>query len=64
MKKVILLSLILLFMGACNERLCVSKGLKFTLLAKFAPRDKSTLTHESTVLDIRCLKLLEGRQKR
>ena len=88
MKKVILLSFVLFFMGACKERLCVSKEriciskkrlciskeLKSSLLAKFAPRDKSTneyisidkynFTSTSRPDDIRCEKIRdEAREK-
>ena len=68
MKKVILISYVLLFMGACEEKLCVSKELRSKLITKFKPIDKPTndskRIHKSTAIDIRCDKLWdEAREK-
>ena len=58
MKKVILLSYVLLFMGACEEKLCVSKELRSKLIAKFKPLDRPKSTYGSKIIDIRCDKLI------
>ena len=68
MKKVILLSYVLLLMGACEEKLCVSKEVRAKLIAKFKPLDKPTndskRIHESKVIDIRCMKLIREASKK
>ena len=60
MKKVILISFVLLFMGACEERLCVSPGLKSKLLNISGGTNqsaRSSTKFESSVIDQRCLDL-------
>ena len=68
MKRVILLSYVLLFMGACEEKLCVSKELRAKLITKFKPLDKPTkeskLIHESKAIDTRCRKLIREASKK
>ena len=60
MKKVILLSFVLLFMGACEEKLCVSPGLKSKLLnisGSINQPSRSSTKFESSVIDTRCIEL-------